>query len=154
MTDFPIETMQPGPRAFITRTSAMADIPATMREGFETLSRLFAQAKVPLEGMPMAHYLDYDDVSTTFELGFPCRADNADALRATGLSIGTTAKGPCMRATHIGPYEGMQSTYQAMIGEMTKLGLEPARDMWEIYFSPPETPPAQVRTEVVWPIAE
>jgi len=153
MTDFPIERMQPGPRAFITRSSKMTDIAATMREGFETLSRLFAQAKVPLSGMPMAHYLDYDDASTTFELGFPCRAEDADALRTAGLSIGTTAKGPSMRAIHTGPYDAMETTYHAMIGEMTRLGLEPARDMWEIYCSPPETPPAQIRTEVVWPIA-
>ncbi len=153
MTDFPIETMQPTPRAFITRSCKMADIPATMMEGFETLGRLFAQAKVKLEGMPMAHYVDYDDVSTSFELGFPCRSEDAEALRTAGLSIGTTAEGPSMRATHIGPYDGVQSTYHAMIGEMTRLGLAPARDMWEIYYSPPDTPPAQIRTDVVWPLA-
>jgi hypothetical protein len=153
MTSFPIETMQPTPRAFITRTSKMTEIAATMKEGFETLARLFAQAEVPMGGMPMAHYLDYNDVSTTFELGFPCREEDANALRAAGLTIGTTVAGPSMRATHIGPYGGMESTYHQMIGEMTRLGLEPARDMWEIYYSPPETPPAETRTDVVWPIA-
>lgn len=154
MTSFPIETMQPTPRAFITLTSKMTEIAATMQEGFETLARLFTKAGVPMRGMPMAHYLDYNDVSTTIELGFPCRAEDTEALRAAGLTIGTTAAGPSMRATHIGPYDGMESTYHQMIGEMTRLDLEPARDMWEIYYSPPETPPAETRTDVVWPIAE
>jgi len=153
MSDFPIETMRPSPRAFITRTCKMSDIASTMSEGFQTLSELFIRAKVPMTGMPMAHYLEYDDVSTKFELGFPCRDQDTDALRAAGLSIGETARGPSMHATHIGPYDSMEATYHAMIGEMTRLGLEPARGMWEIFYSPPETPPAEIRTDVVWPIA-
>jgi hypothetical protein len=153
MTDFPIETMEPAPRAFITRTSKMTDIAAAMGEGFETLSKLFATANAPMLGMPMAHYLSYDDVSTTFELGFPCRAEDVDALRSAGLSIGATPAGRNMKATHIGPYDGVASTYHAMIAEMGAKGLTPAKDMWEIYFSPPETPPAEIRTDIVWPIA-
>lgn len=153
MTDFPIETMHPGPRAYITRTSKMTEIAASMAEGFETLARLFGEAKVAMSGMPMSHYLDYDDVSTTYELGFPCREEDTAALRAVGLSIGKTASGPSMRATHVGPYDGVPSTYNAMMGEMTRLGLAPARDMWEIYYSPPDTPPPQIRTDVIWPLA-
>jgi effector-binding domain-containing protein len=153
MTNFPIETMHAVPRAFITRTSKMTEISSAMGAGFEELSRLFAKAKVPMTGMPMAHYLTYDDVSTTFELGFPCRAEDTDALREAGLSIGTTAEGSCMKATHVGPYDDVQSTYNEMIGEMTRLGFAPARDMWEIYYSPPETPPAEIRTDVIWPLA-
>lgn len=152
MTDFPIETMEPTPRAFITRTCKMSEIAAAMASGFETLSALFAKAEAPMTGMPLAHYLAYDNVSTTFELGFPCRAEDADALRAAGLSIGTTPTGRNMKATHIGPYTSVESTYHAMIAQMTAKGLMPAQDMWEIYFSPPETPPAEIRTDIVWPI--
>ncbi len=153
MTDFPVEEMKPTPRAYITRTSSMADIAKSMSEGFQTLGKLFAEAKVPMTGMPTAHYLDYDEKTTTFELGFPCRKEDADALRAVGLSVGTTAEGPSMHAIHIGPYDSVKSTYEAMIAEMTRLGLEPARDMWEVYYSPPETPPAEIRTDVIWPVA-
>ena len=153
MTDFAIETMKAAPRAYITRTAKMAEISTVMAESFATLSDLFAKARAPMAGMPMAHYITYDDASTTFELGFPCRSEDEDALRAAGLSIGKSPEGRSMKATHIGPYDTVGSTYNAMIAAMEAKGLVPARDMWEIYFSPPETPPAQIRTDVVWPIA-
>jgi hypothetical protein len=153
MTDFPIETMKAVPRAYITRTAKMTDISKAMMEGFATLSELFARAKAPMTGMPMAHYLTYDDATTTFELGFPCHSGDEDVLRTAGLSIGRTPEGRGMKATHVGPYDSIASTYHAMIAAMTARGLVPARDMWEIYFSPPETPPAEIRTDVVWPIA-
>lgn len=153
MTDFPIETMKAAPRAYITRTAKMAEISKAMTESFATLSDLFAKAKAPMTGMPMAHYITYDDASTTFELGFPCRSEDEDALRAAGLLIGKSPEGRSMKATHIGPYDTVGSTYNAMIADMEAKGLVPAKDMWEIYFSPPETPPAQIRTDVVWPIA-
>ena len=153
MTDFPVETMKPSPRAYITRTAKMSDIPQAMMEGFATLSELFAKAKASMTGMPMAHYLAYDNASTTFELGFPCRSEDEHELRAAGLSIGMTPEGRSMKATHIGPYATVVATYNAMIAEMKAKGLVPAKDMWEIYHSPPETPPAEIRTDVVWPIA-
>jgi effector-binding domain-containing protein len=152
MTDFPIETMKAGPRAYITRTAGMKDIPKAMMEGFATLSERFAKANAPMTGMPMAHYLTYDKGSTTFELGFPCRSEDEVALRAAGLSIGKTPEGRSMKATHIGPYDTVVSTYNAMIADMQARGLVPARDMWEIYCSPPETPPSEIRTDVVWPL--
>lgn len=131
----------------------MADISTVMMKSFATLSELFAKAKAPMTGMPLAHYITYDDASTTFELGFPCRSEDEAALRAAGLSIGTSPEGRSMTATHIGPYDTVGSTYNAMIAAMEAKGLVPAKDMWEIYFSPPETPPAEIRTDVVWPIA-
>lgn len=153
MTDFPIETMQGAPRAYVTRIALMADISKVIGEGFATLSDLFAVAGAPMTGMPMAHYLTYDATSTTFELGFPCRPEDEEALRAAGLSIGKTPEGRCMMATHMGPYDAVETTYHAMIAAMQAKGLVPATDMWEIYFSPPETPPAEIRTDIVWPIA-
>lgn len=153
MTDFSIETMEAAPRAYITLTSRMTEIPQSMAKGFAMLSELFARAKAPMAGMPMAHYLTYDDTSTTFELGFPCRSEDEDALRAAGLSIGRSPEGRNMKATHIGPYDTVGSTYNAMIAAMQAKGLVPAKDMWEVYFSLPTTPPAEIRTDVIWPIA-
>lgn len=153
MTDFKIETMRPRPFAFVTRTAKMTEISSAMAEGFAALGAMFAKAGATMAGMPMAHYRAYDAKTTTFDLGFPCRSEDTKALAAAGLSIGETPAGQSMTATHVGPYDTVVSTYNAMTTEMQSQGLKPAGDMWEIYFSPPDTPPERIRTDVVWPIA-
>ncbi len=154
MPEFPVVTLSPEPFAYITITANMTEIPKAMGDGFGQLSMLFAQAKVTMAGMPMCHYLDYDEKSTTFQLGFPCRPDEVEALRDAGLSIGETPSGENMKAVHMGPYDGLGTTYNAMTDAMKAQGLTPAKDMWETYYSPPETPPEQIKTEVTWPVQE
>lgn len=152
MSEFKIDTLQPRPFAFITRTARMNEISQAMSEGFGTLSVMFAKTKAPMSGMPMAHYRAYDTKTTTFDLGFPCRPEDTEALRAAGLTVGQTPSGRAMTATHVGPYDTVVATYNAMTADMKAQGLSPAHDMWEIYFSPPDTPPAQIRTDIVWPV--
>lgn len=153
MSGFTVETAVPEPFAYLRRSSKIADMPKAMGEGFDTLSRLLAVAKVAPAGMPLAHYLEYDETSTTFDLGFPVRAEDVEAVRAAGLEVGETPGGRVMKGTHMGPYETANDTYQAMLAEMKSQGLTAAHDMWEMYFSPPETPPDQIRTDVIWPVA-
>lgn len=153
MADFPVVTLTPKPFAFITKTVAMPEIPKAMGEGFGTLSALFAKAKATMGGMPMAHYTAYDSRTVTFELGFPALPHEIEALKAAGLTIGETPSGPNMTAIHMGPYDGVGGTYAEMNAAMDAKGLKAATDMWETYYSPPDTPPEQIKTEVTWPVS-
>lgn len=152
MTDFNVTELQPAPFAYIKRSAAIPDMSRVMGEGFATLGGLFAQGGAAPAGAPLAHYLDFTNNSTTFEMGFPIRPEDAPGLQAAGLGIGETPRGTVMQAVHIGPYESMVATYAKMQDAMKRQGLTGAKDMWERYFSPPETPPAEVRTEVIWPV--
>ena len=154
MSDFTIETLTPRPFAYITVTARMSDMARTMGESFGRLGALFAAAGAEMAGMPMCHYTAYDEKTATFDLGFPARADQVEALRAAGLSIGETSSGRNMKAVHIGPYDTVVETYNRMTAAMKAQGLVGATDMWETYFSPPETPPEQIRTEVTWPVRD
>ena len=129
-------------------------MPKTMVEGFRTLFEHFVKAKAQQAGMPMAHYLEYDTKSTTFQLGFPVRQEDVEPLRSVGLDIGETPKGENMKAVHVGPYDSIVKTYDIMTAAMKKQGLKGSRDMWEIYYSPPETPPEQIQTEIIWPVSK
>jgi effector-binding domain-containing protein len=53
---------------------------------------------------------------------------------------------------HVGPYEAMTETYQALVGWSEAEGLRLGEDMWEIYLSDPSTEPdpATWRTQVLW----
>ncbi|MNL80251.1 Bacterial transcription activator, effector binding domain [compost metagenome] len=57
-----------------------------------------------------------------------------------------------MKAIHIGPYDTVVKTYDALTGAMKARGLTGAHDMWEVYYSPPDTPPEKLRTEIIWPV--
>jgi effector-binding domain-containing protein len=152
MSEPVVTTLEAAPFAYLDRTSKIADMPRTMGEGFAALFQLFAKAKARQAGMPMAHYLDYDGDSTSFQLGFPVRQEDVEALKAAGLEIGETPGGENMKAVHIGPYDSIVQTYDVMTAAMEKQGFEGSHDMWEVYYSPPETPPEQIQTEVIWPV--
>ena len=149
MAEFPVVTLKPDYFAFITVSTPMADIAAAMAQGFERLSAAFSQAKGRMAGPPMCHYIAYDEQSTTFQLGYPARPDEVDKLRAAGLEIGETPSGRNMKAIHTGPYDTVVTTYNAMAKAIKARGLAAADDMWEAYYSTPETPPEQVKTEVL-----
>jgi effector-binding domain-containing protein len=154
MTDPTVTTLTARPFAYISRKAKMAEMPKVIGEGFATISHLFAKAGAQMEGMPMAHYLDYDTVSATFDLGLSVRPDQVEALKAAGLSIGETPSGQNMVAVHMGPYDTVAQTYDLMTNTMKAKGLTGSKDMWEVYYSPPETPPAEIKTEVIWPLVK
>jgi len=152
MADPAIAELTPRPFAYISLRSTLPQMPATIGQGFVTLGQMFARAKAQMAGNPLAHYTDFDATSASFELGFPVLENDIPALRAAGLSIGQTPGGTNMTATHFGPYDTVSRTYDLMTRVMKEQKLSPGKDMWESYLSPPETPPEQIRTDVIWPV--
>lgn len=154
MTEPTVTTLTASPFAYINLRAKISDMPKVVGEGFHKLAALFEKAGAQMAGMPMAHYLDYDTVSTTFDLGFPVRPDQVEALKAVGLKIGETPSGQNMTAVHMGPYDTVVQTYDLLTSTMKAKGLTGSKDMWEVYYSPPETPPAEIKTEVIWPLVK
>lgn len=152
MADPVIVELSPRPFAYISLRSSLPQMPAIMGQGFATLGQMFATAKAQMAGNPLAHYTDFDATSASFELGFPVLESDIPALRAAGLSIGTTPGGRNMTATHVGPYDTVSRTYDRMTSAMKEQKLAGSRDMWESYLSPPGTPPDQIRTDVIWSV--
>jgi effector-binding domain-containing protein len=152
MSEPVIVELQSAPFAFIELKSSLADMPRVIGQGFGTLAGMFGKAGAAMAGNPMAHYLAFDAQSVTFELGFPVLESDTAKLLAAGLSIGRTPGGRNMTDTHVGPYSTVSETYAAMEEAMKALGVTGSKDMWESYLSPPETPPAEIRTDVIWPL--
>ena len=57
---------------------------------------------------------------------------------------------------HVGPYPDVGGAYQALMGWIQAHGHETAGPPREIYLNGPDevSDPAQLRTEVLWPISE
>jgi effector-binding domain-containing protein len=152
MTEPVVVELQPRPFAFVKLQSRLAEMPETIGQAFATLAQLFDKAGAQMAGNPMAHYLDFDASLVSFELGFPVIEADVEKLRSAGLSIGRTPSGQNMTATHIGPYDTVSKTYATIEAAMKAHAVIGTKDMWESYLSPPETPPEQTRTDVIWPL--
>lgn len=144
--------MTPEPFAYVTRACEMAGIGAAVSDAFCTLGAALDQAKVNPAGPPMARYRNIADGRITIDLGFPVQEAALASLRAAGLQTGMTGGGQAMRALHLGSYEELKRTYDAVLDAIHAAGREPGEEMWERYFSGPDTPPGQSRTEVLWPV--
>jgi len=55
---------------------------------------------------------------------------------------------------HVGPYDTLSSTYEALQAWIETQGRTPATAMWEVYLTDPdqEPDPSKWRTEVYWPV--
>ena len=57
-----------------------------------------------------------------------------------------------VQAMHVGSYDTLGATYEAVKQRMQEEGLEASDDIWECYLSDQSTDPATWRTLVVWPV--
>lgn len=96
-------------------------------------------------GMPYARLRRLDEDRFQIEAGFPSFAAVEGDREVTPSHL------PACRAavaTHIGPYEELLATYEALTEWLAERGKEAIGDPWEVYFSGPEGDPAHWRTEV------
>lgn len=150
MDDIDLVNLTPEPFAFLTRECDMAAISTTVAEIFEKLGAALAQAKAAPSGPPMARYRRLQGGRVTINLGFPVRSDALARLRASGLETGLTSGGLAMRGVHVGSFDTLRQTYDALLAAISKAGRAPADEMWERYYGAPGE--ADARTEVLWPV--
>ena len=110
-----------------------------------------AQGATPA-GPPFALYRGMPSDTVDVEAGFPIAGKFTDT---DGVASGTLPEADALEALHVGPYDTLENTYQAILGRMEAEGLTPADLMWEYYLSDPEQEPdpATWQTRVIWPLA-
>ena len=108
-------------------------------------------------GMPFAAYhnvdmqnLDSMDMQNLdIEIGFPV----VHRIAGKGeIHAGEFPGGKLASVMHIGPYDQVGPAYDALAQWAKDHGYESTGVAYEIYFSEPETPPQETRTEIVFPL--
>lgn len=121
-----------------------------MGAAFSTVAAHLEAAGTGPNGPAMASYLPVDDgfeVSAGFEIGGWFEPDAH--VQVLVLPAGLVA-----HTTHIGGYGSLPEAYEDLRRGAEAQGqhLLEGVPMWEEYWSGPETPDAETRTEVYWPV--
>ncbi len=114
----------------------------TWDEGYETLVKAFdvlkaetSKAGVPVVGLPLATFLETDDLGFRFEAQLPVAS--LPAARPPGLpaeiGFGSTPAGRAIRFTHRAPYDDIDSTYEAISAYLDSKGIEVRESFTEEY---------------------
>lgn len=125
------------------------DLPDTLGRTFGEIAMWAAQHGVRVS-RPFARYTAFTPESCSCEAGFivdrnvPVEENHIRAKDAGGFIA--------LSALHVGPYASLGQTHDALQEYIRVHGYAPAGAPIEYYLSPPETPPSEQKTEVVWPV--
>jgi effector-binding domain-containing protein len=142
------------PTAVVRETVPVTGLREFFGRAYGAVLGAVRQQHAQLSGPPFALYRGTPSDVVDVEAGFPLDAPLPGAGDG-GVTAGSLPAGPAYEALHIGPYEDLEKTYQALIARMAAEAVAPAEEMWEYYLSDPgtEPDPARWKTLVVWPVA-
>lgn len=107
-------------------------------------------------GPPFARWVAMRQVGeeTEFdvEAGFP--VSQVPEEMTPGLLMSELPGGRAIQAVHLGSYDGLTQSYEAVFAWMKESGLEPAGAPWDCYFDDPckVSDMNALRTLILWPI--
>ena len=140
------------PTAVIRGVVPLAQLPDFFDRSFGTLAAVTSRQNVAIIGPAFALYHGAPSDAADLEVGFPTaqRVEPADEVEA-----GSLPAGPAARQVHHGGYDTLASSWEQLERWMRDEGLEPAPSFWEVYVTEPspDMDPADLRTELIWPVA-
>ena len=151
MSDFEFRSTTEQHTAAIRMTRPVTHIGPAMAEAFPKIYHAVVSAGLEPAGMPLARYYDMGPEETTFECAIPVSAP----FEAAGeVAASTVGGGEAAFTLHVGPYDTLGQSWDALMGWVAEQGKTPAGPFWECYIDEPgQVPDAELRTELYVPIA-
>jgi effector-binding domain-containing protein len=161
MNDPEIVDVSPQPTAAIRITQRMAelDLASAFDRGMPLVASRIVESGGSIGGPPFGRYHRFGPDVVDVEIGFPV-ASTPDLPRlrdvATGdVGLSELPGGPVARVVHLGPYDGLSGTYDALHEWIhAQPGYDDGPGAWESYVDSPSDAAdlSQLRTEVYWPL--
>lgn len=152
MSEPTLVTLEPVTTAVIRGEILMDRLPEFFDSSFGALGPAVQQQDAGIAGPAFALYHRMPTDSVDLEVGFPTlrAVQEAGDVRASSLPGGRVA-----RLVHEGSFDGLVGAWQRLGGWIAEQGLQPRESgFWEVYLTEPspDMDPADLRTELNWPL--
>jgi effector-binding domain-containing protein len=162
MAEAEIRELIPQPTAAVRLTQAMADLDlgALFDEHLPNVAHRLADMGIEPAGPPYGRYHAWGPESVDVEIGIPVSAPPPNVRPLAEAEPGEMGAselpgGQAAVLVHSGPYDGLRQAYDDLHEWIHAQGREEGPAPWESYVDDPTEvgDEADVRTEVVWPLA-
>lgn len=148
---FETKQVEAQPVLTIRGTTSADKLPELLGEYFgEVYAHILQHGQQPA-GMPFSRYYAMDGHTLDFACGMPVASpiEGAGRVEAGELPACTVAT-----VTHMGPYDNLPGSWNALVAWMGSQGLEPADAPWEVYVTDPGAEPdtSMWRTDIFFPV--
>ncbi len=130
---------------------SLPSIPEEIGKIFKEIYEYMMKKGIAPMGPPFSCWHGMNDRVFDMESGFPvrCPAEGEGRIKRSTLPGGRAAV-----AMHIGPYDSLAGTYQALESWIKENGYQAEAYLWEVYMTDPcqEPDPSKWMTRVYWPI--
>jgi len=145
--EFHTEELSAQPVVFIRTQTKVTEIGDKIGE---CLGQIAPYVGANAAGGPLCRYNEWDGEGGVMEVAMPVQAP----MDAKGnIEAGELPGGKAAVVTHVGAYDGLAETWEALKGWMAEQKMECRGDPWEQYMDDCTVTPAEkLRTRIVWPI--
>lgn len=113
------------PAAVLKGQGKWEDAARTLSEALKKLNGAVARAGLAINGKPIAVFTKTDDAGFTFEAMAPLSAaPEGKPKLPEGVEIGASPAGKALKFQHRGPYDDIDSTYEAIAAYLDEKGLD------------------------------
>ena len=145
-------TVVPTTAAVVRGTVAAEEITDFFDRSFSVLGEAIAAQGVSPTGPAFGLYRGIPDETVDVAVGFPTdRPIEPDGAAEAGELPG----GRVARVVYAGGFDGLGEAWQRLGAWIADQGLTPSETYWEVYLTEPnpEMDPADLRTELNWPVS-
>lgn len=146
-------TVESSPTAVIRGTVPADQLPAFFDTAFQRLPAAIAEQGVQVLGAAFARYTAPPGDTVELEVGFPV---DRSIEPTEDVSPSSLPSGRVARVVHAGSFDELGTSWEHLRTWMEQQGHERAAGFWEVYLTEPspEMDPADLRTELNWPVAD
>lgn len=155
MNTIEVRTLKSQPVVSVRRDTSLDQLQAAFQDILPTVFNFLKSRGLTPTGPPFGRYHCFRPEKIDLEAGLPVEkapslTDEDGPLQASELPGGEAAV-----LMHVGPYDDLKRTYDALEAWFAENGREAAGGPWELYVTDPgaEPDPQKWQTEVIWPIA-
>ena len=134
----------------VRKRSSLEKLPQDIGNAYGAIMQYLGGLGETPTGMPFVIYYNLDMQDLDVEIGFPVskKIPDKDNMKASEIAAGKFAS-----TVHIGPYQTMEPTYNALNQWITDNGHEAEGTAIEFYFNDPnEVGPENTKTEIQFPL--